>query len=124
MDTIMDVVPKLSKVVPHYASHCLCANVQFSKIATIMQSMKKEPFIIYVIPDHNQKLLQMMFLERKGDWFGKKGMSFLSTMEVRWKVDGKCSGFEYLFVYYVVKGYSGQDYVQVASVVQLKVQTV
>ena len=38
-------------------------------------------------------------------------------MEVRWKVDGKISEFEYSFVNYVIKGYSGQDHVHVAAVI-------
>ena len=45
-------------------------------------------------------------------------------MEIRWKVDGEVSGFEYLFVDYVIKGYSGQDHVQVAYIIQLALDTV
>ena len=44
-------------------------------------------------------------------------MSLLGIMEIRWKVDGEVSGFEYLFVDYVIKGYSGQDHVQVAYII-------
>ena len=51
-------------------------------------------------------------------------MSFLGFLEVRWKVDGEVSGFEYSFVDYVIKGYSGQDNVQVAAVTQLSVDGV
>ena len=41
-----------------------------------------------------------------------------------WKFDGGVSGFEYSFVDYVIKGYSGQDRVQVADVIQSSVDTV
>ena len=51
-------------------------------------------------------------------------MSLLGFMEIRWKVDGEVSGFEYLFVDYVTKGYSGQDHVQVAAVIQQAVDKV
>ena len=52
-------------------------------------------------------------------YFGKKDMSLLGMMEVRWKVDVKISVFEYSFVVYLINGYYGQDYVQVAAVTQL-----
>ena len=45
-------------------------------------------------------------------------------MEIRWKVDGEVIGFEYSFFDYVIKGYYGQDHVQVAAVIQLDVDTV
>ena len=51
-------------------------------------------------------------------------MILLGFMEIRWKAGGDVSGFEYSFVYYVVKGYSGQDHVQVAAVIQLAFDTV
>ena len=44
-------------------------------------------------------------------------------MEIRWKVDGEVSVFEYSFVDYVINGYSGQDHVKVAAVIQLAVDT-
>ena len=46
-------------------------------------------------------------------------MSILGIMELRWKVDVKISVFEYSFVVYLINGYYGQDYVQVAAVTQL-----
>ena len=51
-------------------------------------------------------------------------MSLLGIMEIRWEVYGEVSGFEYLFVDYAIKGNSGQDHVQVASAIQLAVDTV
>ena len=53
--TVMDAVPKLSYAISHYASNCLCINVQFYDIEKIMQSMKTYPSIIYMVPDHKQK---------------------------------------------------------------------
>ena len=54
----------------------------------------------------------------------KKGMGLLGIMEIRRKFDGEVSGFEYSFFDYVIKGYSGQDHVQVSVVTQLAVDTV
>ena len=51
-------------------------------------------------------------------------MSLLIVMEIRWKVYGEVSGFEYLFIDYVINGYYDQDHVQVAAVIQLAVDTV
>ena len=50
-------------------------------------------------------------------------MSFLESMEIRWKVYEEVNGFEYSFVDYTIKGYSGQYYVQVEAVIQLTVDT-
>ena len=58
------------------------------------------------------------------DYYGLKGMSFLVIMEIRWKVDGEISEIKYSFVYYVLKGYSGQDHVQMEDIIQLTVDTV
>ena len=66
----------------------------------------------------------MRYQEGKVDYYGKKVMSLLGFMEIRWKVDGEVSGFECSFFYCVIKGYSGQDHVQVAAVIQLDVDTV
>ena len=49
---------------------------------------------------------------------------YFTTLQVRWKVDGKIHGFEYSFADYIVKGYSVQDHVQVAAAIQLAFQTV
>ena len=56
------VVPKISYVISHYSSHRLRANVQFSAIEKYMQSMKIDPPIIYMVPDHKQNVLQMKYL--------------------------------------------------------------
>ena len=52
--TMMDAVPNISDLATHFASHRLRANAQFSDIEKIMQSMKKYPFIIYMVPDNNK----------------------------------------------------------------------
>ena len=49
-------MPKLSYAVTHYASHRLHANLHFSAVEKIMQSMKTDPYIIYMVPDHKQKI--------------------------------------------------------------------
>ena len=51
-------------------------------------------------------------------------MVLLGIMEIRWKFDGEVSGFEYLFFDCVIKGYSSQDHMQVAAVIQLAADTV
>ena len=45
-------------------------------------------------------------------------------MDIRWKVYGEVSGFEYSFVDYVIHGYSGQDQIQMSAVIQLDVEAV
>ena len=54
---MMAMVLKLSDVVTHYASHCLHANVQFYSIEKNMHSMRTDSSIIYMVPDHKQKVL-------------------------------------------------------------------
>ena len=58
---MMAAVTNLSYEVSQYASHRLHANVQFSAIENIMQSMKTDPSIIYMVPDHKQRVLQMRY---------------------------------------------------------------
>ena len=89
-----------------------------------MQSIKTDLYIIYMVPDYNQKVLQIKYWEGKVDCYGKKGMSLLVFMERRWKVDGEVSGFEYSSVDFLIKGCSGQDHVQVIAVTQVAVDTV
>ena len=60
--------------------------------------------------DQKKKVIGMMFREGQVEYFGKKGMSLLGSMEVRQKEssDGSQSqGFHYYFVEYVTKWYSG-----------------
>ena len=64
------------------------------------------------------------YQEGQVDYFVKKGMSLLVIMEIKRKADGGVSVFEYSFAYYVIKRYSGQDYLQVAAVIHLAVYTV
>ena len=51
---MMAVVKKLLYEVTHYASRSLHANVQFSDIEKVMQSMKTGPFIICMVPGHKK----------------------------------------------------------------------
>ena len=119
----MDAVPKPSYAVSHYASHCLRASMKFYAIEKNMQSMKTDPSIIYMVPYHKKRVLQIIYMEGQVDYYVKKGMSLLGIMEIGWKVDGGVSVFEYSFVDYVIRGYSGQDHVQVAYVIKLAVYT-
>ena len=59
--TMMASVPNIYDSVTQYASHCLHANLQFSAIANIIQSIKTDPSIIYMVPDHKQCLLDKIF---------------------------------------------------------------
>ena len=45
----------------------------------------------------------------------------LGIVKIGFKLYGEVSGFEYSFVDYVIKGYYGQDHVQVAALIQLAV---
>ena len=47
----------------------------------------------------------------------------VGMVEVKWKVDGEISGFQYSFFDYVIKGYSSQDKVKVAAIIKLAVET-
>ena len=84
--------------------------------------MKTDPSIIYMVPEHNL-FLQMRYWEGQVYYYVKIRISLLGFMEIRWKVDGEVSGFEYSFVGYTIKGYSGQYYVQVKALIQLTVDT-
>ena len=61
VSTMMDAVLRLSYAVSHYTSHLLCANVQFSAIENIMLSMKTDPSIIYMVPDHKRNVFQTRY---------------------------------------------------------------
>ena len=53
--TMMAALTKLSYAVSHYASHHLRANMKFSGIEIIIQSMKTDSSIIYMVTDHQEK---------------------------------------------------------------------
>ena len=63
-------VPKQSNAITHYALYLLRANVQFFAIETLIKSMKTDPSIIYMVPDHKQKVLQMLYQEGQVDYYG------------------------------------------------------
>ena len=54
--TMMAAVTNILYAVSYYASYFLHANVQVSAIENIMQSMKTDPPIIYMVPDHKQNV--------------------------------------------------------------------
>ena len=55
---MMDAVPELSNYITHYASHFIHANVQFSGIETIVQSMKIDTSIVYMVTNHKKNILR------------------------------------------------------------------
>ena len=67
VDTMKAVVPKLSNAATYYESHCLHSNFQFSEIDTIMQSMRTESSIVYMVTYHKQKVLHMRFHKGRVD---------------------------------------------------------
>ena len=81
---MMAEVPKISDAVTHYSSHRLHANVHFSAIETIIQSIKTYQSIIYIITEHKQNILQMRYCKIQVHYYGKKGMILLEIMEIRW----------------------------------------
>jgi hypothetical protein len=65
----------------------------------------------------------MKMYEAQVEYYGKKGMSLLGVMFTRWitvkRKDGTSqSGYEYQFYSLIPKNYSGQDNVQVASLME------
>ena len=58
---MMASVNKISNAVTHYASHRLRVNVKFSAIEKNMQSTKTDPYIVYKVPYHKQKVLETSY---------------------------------------------------------------
>ena len=67
VEPIMDSVTNLSNTVTRYASHHLRTNVKFYAIEDIIQSMKTDPSIAYMVPYQNQKVLQMRYCDGQDD---------------------------------------------------------
>jgi hypothetical protein len=123
-DSMLASIPQASKAVKDYAAHRLRARVQFRAMEEIQLEMKVDSSIVYVVIDHRQKVEQMRYREGQVEYYGKKGMSVLGAMFSRWKDDGENRGFQYSFVDYIIDGYTGQDNLQVAAVVQQIMRTV
>lgn len=124
VDSMLAFIPQACKAVKDYASHRLRAEVQFRAIEEVQLEMKGDPSILYIVIDHRQKVEQMRFREGQVEYYGKKGMSMLGAMFSQWNDDGEKRGFQYSFVDYVIDGYTGQDNLQVAAVVQQMMRTV
>jgi hypothetical protein len=126
IDTMIAAVPRFTCMVKHYSAHRLRAKVQFYEIHKLKEEwLKADSSRFLIVMDHKQKVLGMKYREGQVEYFGKKGMSLLGTMQVRWVVDiNGDGGFQYAFVDYVVKGYSGQDHIQVCAVIQQMVQLI
>ena len=79
----MNTVPKISYAVSHYASHFLHANVQFSEIEIIMQSMKTD-MIHHLYGFRPQtKSFSDEILGGADLLLWLKGMNLLGFMEIR-----------------------------------------
>ena len=118
--SMLCAVPKFGFMLKHYIAHRLRAKVQFHAIDIVKESMKNSNGSqILIVMDHKQKVQSMKYREGQVEYYGKKGMSVMGVMLVQWMEndDGK-KGFKYSFVDYIVKGYSGQDNVQVAALIQ------
>ena len=101
------------KAVTNYASHRLRANIQFDAIKKTMNDLKEDKSTVLMIIDHKQKIEPMKYRESQIEYYGKKGMSFIGMIMIRWKIADDEMGYEYSFRDYVVKGYTSQDHVQV-----------
>ena len=123
INTMHGDIVKLSDMLRHYMSHRLRAKVQFSAINKVKQWIKEDnKSRILVVMDHKQKVLSMKYREGQVEYYGKKGMSLLGSMIIECVIDDDDDvAFRYTFVDYVIKGYSGQDNVQVAAVLNLMV---
>ena len=63
----------------------------------------------------------MIFYQGQVEYFGKKEMIILGSMEVRWEESSDVSHsqvFNYSFVDFVIKGYYGQDNIQLDAIYQ------
>lgn len=122
LNSMLRAIPQLSYATKHYMAHRIRAMVQFSCIKEIKKRLKHDPSAILIVIDHKQKVLPQKYREGQVEYYGKKGMSVLGSMEVRWKrattADKNDEGFVYKFTNYVLKGYAGQDNVQVSAVLE------
>ena len=66
----------------------------------------------------------MRYLDGQVYYYGKKVIILLGSIKIKWKVYGDVNVFEYSFVDYAIREYFRQDNVQVASAIQLAVDTV
>ena len=78
-----------------------------------MNDLKEDKSTVLMIIDHKQKIEPMKYRESQIEYYGKKGMSFIGMIMIRWKIADDEMGYEYSFCDYVVKGYTSQDHVQV-----------
>lgn len=114
----------MQKTLLQYMAHGVRAKVQFAAIKETKEKMKVDPNTILIVIDHKQKILPLKYREGQAEYFGKKGMSLLGAMIVRWVETEDCKGYEYRFSDYVFKGYAGQDNTQVAAAIEVIVNQV
>ena len=84
-----------------------------------MTDLKKDTSTVLMIINHKQKMEPMKYRESQIEYYGKKGMSLLGMMMIRWNIADDKIGYEYSFHDYVVKGYISQDHVHVGAIIQL-----
>jgi len=115
--TMLNGLKIMSRVLKNYMAHRLRAKVQYTAIDEIKRLVcDGQGTRIMIVLDHKQKILGMKYREGQVDYFGKKGMSLLGSMVIESVNDCDNIALKYEFVDYVVKGYSGQDNVQVCAV--------
>lgn len=126
VDTMIAATGRLSEMTKHYIAHRLRAEVQFAAIHEIKNWLKLDRNSkILLVVDHKQKVLPMKYREGQVEYYGKTGMSVLGAMQVRWVNNNESTfGFEYKFYDFVVKGYSGQDNVQVCACIEQIVELI
>lgn len=123
LKTMIDSIPKLQYGLKHYLAHRMRARVQFDAINEIKNNMKNNNSEMLLVIDHKQKILPIKYREGQVEYYGKKCMSLLGTMEVTWLQiastdDNSVQVFKYEFADYVFEGYIGQDNIQVAAAIQ------
>lgn len=115
---------KLHNALIRYMAHSMRARVQFHAIQKVKEKLKEDQTSILIVIDHKQKILQQKYREAQVDYFGKKGMSLLGAMAVQYVEKDDKEGYEYHFLDFIFKGYSGQDNIQVASALDAIVKQV
>jgi len=129
LDTMFESLDTYTHIVQSYCSHRLRAKVQFNAIQAIKNKwLTADTSRMLIVMDHKQKVLPMKYRKGQVEYFGKKGMSLLGLMLVQAIPPADDADladapqFSYFFINCVVKGYAGQDHIQVAGVLQCLVR--
>lgn len=117
--SMLSATATMQKTLVDYMAHCVRAKVQFAAIQETKAELKRDRSMALIVLDHKQKILPIKFREGQVEYFGKKGMSLLGSMIIRFLETEELSGYEYQFSDYIFKGYSGQDNIQVAAAIEV-----